>query len=146
MARLFLLDGTALAYRAHFAMQRSGLTTPEGKPIGATYGFTTTLRRILDVEKPDRIAVAFDPPGDTFRHKRYAEYKATREKMPDELVSQLDFLRDVVRAHGIPIFEVPGFEADDVIGTLAREAAEAGHDVFIVSSDKDMMQLVNDRV
>ncbi len=146
MARLFLLDGTALAYRAHFAMQRSGLTTPEGKPIGATYGFTTTLRRILDVEKPDRIAVAFDPPGDTFRHARYSEYKATRQKMPDELFTQLDHFRDVVRAHGIPVFEVPGFEADDVIGTLTVQAAAQGHDVLIVTGDKDFMQLVSDRV
>ena len=89
MPRLFLLDGTALAYRAHFALQRSGLSTPDGKPSGATYGFTMTLRKILETEKPDGIAVAFDPPGDTFRHARYAEYKATREKMADELVVQL---------------------------------------------------------
>ncbi len=146
MPRLFLLDGTALAYRAHFALQRSGLSTPEGKPSGATYGFTMTLRKILETEKPEGIAVAFDPPGDTFRHKRYAQYKATREKMADELVVQLDWLRDVVRAHGIPIFEVRGYEADDVIGTLALQGAQAGWDVFIVSGDKDMMQLVGPRV
>src|SRR5439155_22033962 len=94
MPRLFLLDGTALAYRAHFAMQRSGLTTAEGKPIGATYGFTMTLRRIVEVEKPDLVAVAFDPPGLTFRHRRYADYKATRQKMPEELVGQLELLRE----------------------------------------------------
>src|SRR6187399_2481579 len=88
MTRLFLLDGTALAYRAHFALQRSGLSTPEGKPVGATYGFTMTLRRILEQEKPELIAVAFDPPGDTFRHELYDEYKATRQKMPDDLIVQ----------------------------------------------------------
>src|SRR5262245_29976562 len=146
MPRLFLLDGTALAYRSHFALQRSGLTTPEGRPSGATYGFTATLRRILELEKPDRIAVAFDPPGPTFRHARYAEYKATREKMPDELVDQLDAIRECVRAHGVPLFEVPGFEADDVIGTLATQAAEAGWEVMIVTGDKDFMQLVGERV
>ncbi|MBK7876386.1 MAG: DNA polymerase I [Planctomycetes bacterium] len=146
MARLFLLDGTALAYRAHFALQRSGLSTPDGKPSGATYGFTMTLRKILETEQPDAIAVAFDPPGDTFRHRRYPEYKATREKMGDELVVQLDWLREVVRAHGIPIFEVKGFEADDVIGTLSTQAAARGDDVLIVSGDKDMMQLVGPRV
>jgi DNA polymerase-1 len=146
MTRLFLLDGTALAYRAHFAMQRSGLSTPEGKPVGATYGFTMTLRRILEQEKPELIAVAFDPPGDTFRHKKYADYKATRQKMPDDLIVQQEWLRRIVRAHGIPIFEVPGYEADDVIGTLSRAASKKGWEVLIVSGDKDMMQLVDERV
>ena len=146
MPRLFLLDGTALAYRSHFALQRSGLTTPDGMPSGATYGFTMTLRRILENEKPDRIAVAFDPPGPTFRHARYAPYKATREKMPEELVDQLEPIRECVRAHGVPLFEVPGFEADDVIGTLATQAAEAGWEVMIVTGDKDFMQLVGERV
>ena len=146
MPRLFLLDGHALAYRAHFALQRSGLSSPDGKPTGATYGFTMTLRRILEQEHPDLVAVAFDPPGDTFRHEKYAAYKDTRQKMPDELVAQQDWLRRIVRAHGIPIFEVPGYEADDVIGTLARQASKKGWEVRIVSGDKDMMQLVDERV
>src|SRR5678816_3042385 len=146
MPRIFLLDGTALAYRAHFALQRSGLTTPEGKPIGATYGFTMTLRRILEVEKPDHIAVAFDPPGLTFRHKMYGEYKATRQKMPEELVGQLELLREVVRAHGIALFEVSGYEADDVIGTLSTQASARGHEVLLVTGDKDFMQLIDERV
>jgi DNA polymerase-1 len=146
MSRLFLLDGTALAYRAHFAMARSGLTTTDGRPTGATYGFTMTLRRILEKEKPERIAVAFDPPGPTFRHAQFAEYKATRERMPEDLVSQLDDMREVVRAHGIPIFERPGFEADDVIGTLAKQAEARGDDVMLVTGDKDLMQLISDKV
>ncbi|MCH2106351.1 MAG: DNA polymerase I, partial [Planctomycetes bacterium] len=144
MPRVFLLDGTALAYRAHFAMFRSGLTNAEGRPTGATYGFTMTLRRILETESPEHIAVAFDPPGPTFRHKEFKEYKATREKMPEDLVGQLDDMREVVRAHGIPIFEVPGYEADDVLGTLTRQAEAAGAEVMLVTGDKDLMQLVGE--
>jgi DNA polymerase-1 len=144
--RLFLLDGTALAYRAHFAMARSGLTTREGRPTGASYGFTMTLRRLLEEERPERIAVAFDPPGRTFRHEQFTDYKATRQRMPEELVDQLDDIRAIVRAHGIPIFEVPGYEADDVIGTLATQADAQGWEVLLVSGDKDFMQLVSDRV
>ncbi|MDA1267159.1 MAG: DNA polymerase I, partial [Planctomycetota bacterium] len=146
MPRLFLLDGTALAYRSHFALARSGLTSTDGRPTGATYGFTMTLRRILEQEAPDAVAVAFDPRGGTFRHKMYAEYKATREKAPEEMIAQLDDIRDVVRAHGLPIFEVPGYEADDVIGTLAKQGEAAGYEVLIVTADKDLMQLVSDRV
>lgn len=146
MSRLFLLDGTALAYRSHFALARSGLTTPEGRPIGATYGFTMTLRRILKVEKPDRIAIAFDPRGKTFRHETYPEYKGTRQKAPEEMTSQFDELRAVAAAHGVPVYEVPGFEADDVIGTLALAGERAGYEVFIVTGDKDFMQVVSDRV
>ena len=144
--RLFLLDGTALAYCAHFALARSGLTSMDGKPTGAAYGFTMTLRRILEQEKPDAIAVALDPKGPTFRHKQYAEYKATREKAPEEMVAQLDDIRNIVRAHGIPIFEVPGFEADDVIGTLTVQAEAAGYEVLLVTGDKDLMQLVGEHV
>ncbi len=146
MTRLFLLDGTALAYRAHFAMARSGLTRPDGRPTGATYGFTMTLRRILEKEDPDLIAVAFDPPGPTFRHKQFKDYKATRERMPEDLISQLDDMREIVRAHGIPIFEKPGFEADDVIGTLSKQAEARGDEVMLVTGDKDLMQLVSESV
>ncbi|MEX1024749.1 MAG: DNA polymerase I [Planctomycetota bacterium] len=146
MARCFLIDGTALAYRSHFAFVRSGLSTADGRATGATYGFTMALRRILEQEQPDKIAVALDPPGPTFRHARYADYKATREKVPEDMVDQLDWIREVVRAHGVTIFEVPGFEADDVIGTLAVEGAARGDEVFLVTGDKDFMQLVTDRV
>ena len=127
-------------------MARSGLTTADGRPTGATYGFTMTLRRILEEEKPDLVAVALDPPGPTFRHKKFAEYKATRERAPEEMIAQLDIMRDVIRAHGVPIFERPGFEADDVIGTLARQGEAAGYDVMIVTGDKDFMQLVGERI
>ena len=146
MARLFLLDGTALAFRSHYAFAKSQLAAADGTPTGAVFGFTTTLRRILDEEQPDLFAVALDAPGDTFRHRRYADYKATRQRAPDEMLAQLDFVREVILAHGIPLFEVPDVEADDVIGTLARLGVEAGHEVFIVTADKDFMQLVGERV
>ncbi len=146
MTRLFLFDGTALAYRSHFAFSRSGLSTSDGRPTGAVYGFTTALRRILEKENPEAIAVAFDAPGPTFRHERFADYKATREKAPEEMIAQLDMIKTIVEAHGIPIYELPGFEADDVIGTLAIRAAEAGSEVFLVTGDKDFMQVVSDRV
>ncbi|MEZ5976994.1 MAG: DNA polymerase I, partial [Planctomycetota bacterium] len=146
MTRLFLLDGTALAFRSHFAFARSGLTTADGAPTGATYGFTMVLRKLLETEKPDLVAVAFDTKEPTFRHEMFADYKATRERAPEDLLAQFDLIRDVVRAHGIALFERPGYEADDVIGTLAREGEEAGHEVLIVTGDKDFMQLVDDRV
>ena len=141
--RLFLLDGTALAFRSHFAFARSGLTASDGRPTGATYGFTMVLRKLLDQEQPDHIACCFDTSAPTFRHKQYKAYKATREKAPDDLIAQFDLIRDVVRAHGITIFEKDGFEADDVLGTLAREAEAAGLEVMIVTGDKDLMQLVS---
>jgi DNA polymerase-1 len=146
MPRLFLLDGTALAYRAHFAMARSGLTAHDGSPTGAVYGFTMVLRRILELERPDLVAVALDPKGPTFRHARFEPYKATREKAPEEMIAQLEAVRAVVRAYGVPLYEVPGYEADDVLGTLATQADRAGWDVRIVTGDKDFLQLVSDRV
>ncbi|MBK8975328.1 MAG: DNA polymerase I [Planctomycetes bacterium] len=146
---LYLIDGTALAYRSHFAFASSGsgLTRRDGHPTGATFGFTITLRSLLEREKPDRIAVAFDGPReDLERTKLYPDYKSTREKAPDELVAQLDDVRRVVEALGICMVHSPGHEADDVIGTLAVQGRDAGFDVFIVTGDKDFMQLVDERV
>jgi DNA polymerase-1 len=146
-SRLFLLDGMALAYRAHFALSRSSsLATTKGIPTGAVFGFLRTLKKILKDEEPDRICVVFDATEPTFRHHAYPEYKATREKMPEELVPQLDWIRQIVVAMGIPFLRVPGFEADDVIGTLAKRESGRGHDVWIVSGDKDMCQLVTEKV
>ncbi|MDF1798717.1 MAG: DNA polymerase I [Planctomycetota bacterium] len=141
--RLFLLDGTALAFRSHFAFARSGLTAVDGRPTGATFGYTMVLRRLLEKESPDRIAVTFDTGHPTFRHKRFKEYKATREKAPEDLLAQFDLIRDVTRAHGIQVFELPGFEADDLLGTLATQGMAAGMEVLIVTGDKDLMQLVS---
>jgi DNA polymerase-1 len=136
----------ALAYRAHFGFLRNPLATSKGLPTSAVFGFLLTLDRVLDQERPERIAVVFDAPDPTFRHEAYPEYKATREKMPEELGPQLEWIRRIVVAMGIPFLRVPGYEADDVIGTLARREGERGHDVWIVSGDKDMTQLVGPRV
>jgi DNA polymerase-1 len=147
MVRTFLLDGTALAYRSHFALaagREGGLTTTSGHPTSATFGFLMTLRAILKREQVDRIAVAFDGPSAKLeRTKLYPEYKATREKAPDELRMQFDDVREVVQGYGIPIIEVEGHEADDVIGTLAVRCRDAGDEVYIVTGDKDFMQLVD---
>ncbi len=145
-SRLFLLDGMALAYRAHFAFFKNPLETSKGMPTSAVFGFLLTLDRVLEQEKPERIAVIFDAPEPTFRHKAYPEYKATREKMPEELVPQLGYIERVVKGLGIPFLKMPGFEADDVIGTLSARESAKGHDVWIVSGDKDMGQLVSPRV
>jgi len=144
--RLFLLDGMALAYRAHFALLRSPLTNAQGQATGAVFGFLGALDKILEEERPEQIAVVFDGPEDTFRHKTFPAYKATREKMPEEMVPQLGWIRAAVEGLGIPFLQTEGYEADDIIGTLARTESVAGKDVWIVSGDKDMLQLVDDHV
>jgi DNA polymerase-1 len=145
--RLFLLDGTALAYRSYFAFMRTAnLTDTKGRPTGGVYGFVMTLLKLLKDEKPDHIGVCFDPEGPTFRHERYTEYKATRERMEPDLVAQIDVMRDVVRAFDIPVLEVKGFEADDVLGTVAKTAAARGIDTYIVTGDKDLCQCVGPHV
>ncbi|MGH7161993.1 MAG: DNA polymerase I, partial [Planctomycetota bacterium] len=144
--RFFLVDGTALAYRAHFAFVNNPLRNSRGFPTSAIYGYLTTLLRILRQESPDYMAVAFDRPEPTFRHARYPAYKATREKAPDEMVMQFPRIKEVTSALGIPVLEEPGFEADDLIGAAAKRAEALGLTTYIVSGDKDMMQLVSDRV
>ena len=144
--RLFLVDGTALAYRSFHALARMRMTDRTGRPTGAVFGFTDALLRLLRVEEPDHLAVAFDLPGPTFRHAMYADYKATRERMPDELIDQMPRVREVVRALGYPVLEVAGWEADDVLATVARRAAAEEARVFIVTGDKDLFQLVDARV
>ncbi len=144
--RLFLLDGMALAYRAYYAFIQRPLTNSKGENTGAVYGFVTFLNRILSQEYPDHIAVVFDTSKPTFRHKAYPEYKATRQKMPEDLSSQIGILKDVVRAYNIPSIELDGYEADDIMGTLARRAEKENVLTFLVTADKDFMQLVTDKV
>ena len=143
---LFLVDGAALAYRSHFAFIRAPLITSSGMNVSALFGFTHALLRLLREEKPEYVAVVQDPEGPTFRHEMYTEYKATRQKMPADLSTAFGLLDDLVAALGVSTVMVPRYEADDVIGTLARTAAQQGLNVYIVSGDKDMAQLVNDRV
>lgn len=140
--RLFLLDGSALAYRSYFAFIRNPLYSSRGENTSAVFGFTRTLLKILDEEHPEYMAVVFDAPGPTFRHETYAEYKATREKMPEEMAEQMGRIKEVVRAFGVPILEIPGFEADDVMGTLAKRAKKRGFVTYLVTMDKDFAQLV----
>jgi DNA polymerase-1 len=146
MARptLYLVDAMAQIYRAFFAVR--GFSTSKGLPTNATYGFATIMGKLLKEKAPDALVVCFDGPGPTFRHERYDAYKSTRQKMPDELVVQLPYIRKLVAAMNLAEAEQEGLEADDLIGTLARQGVKAGYDVVIVSGDKDMMQLVNDHV
>ncbi|MDR5684227.1 MAG: DNA polymerase I [Armatimonadota bacterium] len=141
--KLVLLDGNGLVYRAFYALPY--FTTSDGRPTNAVYGFTTMLLKVLEEEKPTHVAVAFDRAAPTFRHADYKEYKATRERMPDDLRPQMSLVKEVVEAFGIPIFEVEGFEADDLIATLARRAERDGFEVLIVTGDLDMLQAVGDR-
>lgn len=142
---LFLVDGHALAYRMFFAFQKMNLSA-DGKPTGAVYGFISAILRLLDHHDPDYFAIVFDPAGATFRHDMYEGYKATRQKMPPELYEQIPEIRQMLTAMNAPIVEIPGYEADDVIGTLAKKAEALGFGVTLYTADKDFMQLVSDRV
>jgi len=145
---LYLIDGHALAYRMYFALTAGGSSqrwqTSAGEPTAGIYGFARELVRILEQEKPEYLAVAFDV-GKTFRDEIFPEYKGTREKMPDDLRPQLDRIRQMVDAFNIPRLEMEGFEADDVLGSVAKIAAEQGLGVKIVTGDRDLLQLVNER-
>jgi DNA polymerase-1 len=141
--RLHLIDGSGYVYRAFHALP--GLGTSRGLPTNAVYGFTTMVMKLLREERPVYVAVVFDAPGETFRDALYAGYKQGRAPMPEELRPQLAYVRKIVAALRLPVIEVPGVEADDVIGTLARQASRAGLETVIVTGDKDMMQLVDER-
>lgn len=141
--RLFLLDGMALAYRAYFSFISRPLVNSRGENTSAVYGFVNTLMKILNVDRPEHVAVVFDTKEPTFRHRMYDAYKATREKMPEDMAGQLDRLKEVVRAFNVPGLEMPGYEADDVMGTLARMAERAGVETWLVTGDKDFMQLIS---
>ena len=142
--RIVLVDGNSLVYRSFFAIPR--LTNREGTPTNAVYGFTTVLRKILAEEAPAHVAVVFDAGGTNFRHRLYSQYKANRPPTPDDLAVQMPLTREVCEVLGLPMLEIRDVEADDVIGTLAARAEAEGFEVFIVSSDKDFLQLVSDRV
>jgi len=142
--RLFLLDATAFCYRAYYAL--GTLATSYGQPTNAIYGFVNILKKILKEEKPEYLGICFDVSRDTFRQKKFAQYKINRPSMPEGLSSQIPIIKDIISAYNIACFEKEGFEADDLIATLAKKAQQEGFDVFIISSDKDILQLVNEHV
>ena len=142
---LYLVDSMSNIHRAYHAIQR--LSTSAGRPTNAVYGFVTMLRKMVREHSPDLLAAAWDGPQRTLRHEAYAEYKANRVAMADDLATQLPEIREALAAYRIPVIELPGYEADDVIGSLAKKAESQGYDVVIVTADKDMLQLVSgDRI
>lgn len=142
--RLFLIDGMAFAFRSYYAIPR--LSNSKGQPTNALYGFARVLLKILRENEPSHVVVVFDAPGTTFREELYAEYKKNRRETPEDLLCQLPMMDGLVEAFDVMCVRVPGVEADDVIGTLARQASEAGMDAVVVSGDKDLLQLVDDHV
>ena len=145
--RIFLMDAMSFIFRAYHAMARQrGMSTRKGLPTAAIYVFVNMLRKLREDFSPHHLAAVFDVAAPTFRDQQYKEYKANRSEMPGDLAQQIPYIRRALEAYRIPILEVPGYEADDVIGTLAKKAADGGRPVYVVSSDKDMLQLVNDRV
>jgi DNA polymerase-1 len=142
--RLFLVDGSNYIYRAFYAIRE--LSNSKGFPTNAIYGFTTMLMKLCRDYDPDYIAVVFDSKGPTFRHEVYEDYKATRKAMPDNLIPQIPYIKDVVRGFSIPVIEEEGMEADDIIGTLVKTYSPKGIDTVIITGDKDLMQLVSDEV
>ena len=144
--RLLLLDGHSLAYRAFFALPAENFSTTTGQPTNAVYGFTAMLINVLRDEQPTHLAVAFDRSEPTFRHEQYVEYKANRRETPEDFRSQLSLIFEVLDALGIARLSAPGYEADDVIATLATRAENEGMDVLIVTGDRDVLQLVDDHV
>jgi DNA polymerase-1 len=145
MKRLVLIDGHAILHRAYHAFPKT-LTTRRGELVNAVYGFTRILLKVIEDLGPKYLAVALDLPKPTFRHKEYLGYQIQRPKMDEELKDQIERVNEVLRALNIPVFAVEGFEADDVIGTLSRQAAKKGIESIIVTGDKDIMQLVKPRI
>lgn len=144
--KLFLLDGMALAYRAHFAFMSRPIYSSKGMNTSALYGFTATLIDLITSQKPTHLAIAFDTPEPTERHKIYEPYKANREKMPEDLAAALPHLSRIAEAFKVPVLRMPGYEADDIIGTLATRAEKEDFETFMVTPDKDFGQLVTDRI
>lgn len=144
--KLFLLDAYALIYRSYYAFIKNPRINSKGFNTSAILGFVNTLEEVLKKENPTHIGVAFDPSGPTFRHKAYEQYKAQREETPEAIRLSVPIIKDIIRAYRIPILEVPGYEADDVIGTLATEAGKQGITTYMMTPDKDYGQLVSDNV
>ncbi len=141
-----IIDALALAYRAYFAFINRPLTTSSGEPTSAVYGFINQVLKVLEDHKPDYIAVAFDSKEKTFRHERYEAYKSSRAQMPDDMIPQIERIKQVINALNIPYYILPGYEADDIVGTAVKEAETSGFESFAITPDKDYFQLVTDKV
>ncbi len=144
--KLFLVDAMALIFRAYYALIRSPRVTSQGKNTNAQFGFTNAIIDLLNNQKPSHIAVCFDMSGPTERHTDFADYKANRQEAPEDLIAALPDIKKIIRGFNIPVIEKVGFEADDIIGTLSKQASDAGYDVYMVTPDKDFGQLVNEKV
>ena len=144
--KLYIIDGMAQIYRAHFAMINNPLTTNDGRHTSVIYGFLNILFKIIKEEKPDYLAIAMDSKSKTFRHKLYDDYKANRKKMPEEISYQIPILKEIINFLGIKMIECPGYEADDIMGTVCKIAETKNLESYIVSGDKDMLQMVNDNI
>ena len=144
--KLFLLDAMALIYRAYFALARNPRVTSDGKNTNAQFGFTNTLVELLTKEKPSHLAVVFDTKAATVRHDDFSDYKANREAAPDDLIQSIPDIKRIIKGFNLPCMELDGYEADDLIGTLAWEAADLGYTVYMVTPDKDYGQLVRDNI
>jgi DNA polymerase-1 len=144
LRKFFLIDGSSYIFRAFYAIR--GLSTAKGIPTNAAFGFTSMLLKVLRDHKPDGVAVVFDVKGPTFRTKLYRDYKAHRPSMPPDLAAQIPYVKKIVAGFRIPGLEKEGYEADDVIGTIAKKAEKEGIEVVIVTGDKDLLQLVSDKV
>ncbi len=144
--KLFLLDAYALIYRAYYAFIHNPVITSKGLNTSAIYGFINTLNDIINNQTPSHIAVVFDPPSPTFRHKMYKEYKANREATPEDIKKSVPYIKKIISAYNIPILEVEGYEADDTIGTVAKKAERKGFKVYMMTPDKDFAQLVSDNI
>ncbi|MDD4576648.1 MAG: 5'-3' exonuclease H3TH domain-containing protein, partial [Bacteroidales bacterium] len=146
LKRLFLLDAMALIYRAYYALNKNPRLTSTGLNTSAILGFTNSLYDVLKNEKPSHIGVVFDSHGPTFRVDDYAEYKANRQATPDDILTAIPYIKRIITGFGIPILELSGYEADDIIGTIAHQAAKEDFEVFMMTPDKDFGQLLTDRV
>ena len=144
--QLILIDGSSYLYRAFYVPQLKRMQTSAGQPTGAVFGIMNMIKSLMSDYPKSNIVAIFDAKGKTFRHDLYDEYKANRPSMPDELRSQVEFVHKGVKALGLPLVATPGVEADDVIGTYAKQASEAGQTVLVATGDKDLAQIVNNKV
>ncbi|MEQ9423581.1 MAG: DNA polymerase I [Cyclobacteriaceae bacterium] len=144
--KLFLLDAMALIYRAHFAFSKNPRITSSGLNTGSALGFTNSLVEIITKEKPSHLAVAFDTSAPTFRHEEFKEYKATRQKQPEDIKDMIPWIKKIIKGFNVPVLVLDGFEADDIIGTFAKQAAKKGFEVFMMTPDKDFSQLVEEHI